>query len=237
MQAVILAGGRGTRLRPLTNTVPKPLIPIGEKYFLYYLLKLLSRNGISKILLCLAYLSEKIIEKIGTGSNFGCEIDYSIEKTPLGTAGAIKNADHKLEDEFMTINGDTFLPIDYTKLINFWNEKKSDAEGLIVLYDNREKIVPNNIKTDDTGKVTTYSKNSVEGKGFVDSGVQIFKKSILSLIQPDAVVSLEEEIFPKIIDKNKMISYITSTRYYDIGTPERFKLFEKFIEQNPGMID
>lgn len=229
IQAVILAGGLGTRLRPLTYDIPKVLVPVSGKPFLHYLISMVVGNGIKDIVICAGHLGEHIVESVGEGSKFGCEIEYSFEKELLDTGGAIRNAIDFLDDEFLVLNGDTYHPINYKNLIEFWNSRKKDFDALIVGYENKEMIVPNNMRIDEKSVIHEYSKKAVIGGSCVDSGVQIFKKYVFDNIPVNKRVSLENDIFTSIIERGKMLSYITDVRYYDIGTPERIKIFENYL--------
>ena len=119
MQVIILAGGRGKRLKPLTNSIPKVMIKINGSPFLEILLKFLKSKGFLDFILCVGYLSEVIEEYFENGSKLSVKIDYSKEKRFLGTAGAIKNANELLDEEFIVINGDTFVDLDFKKMIEF----------------------------------------------------------------------------------------------------------------------
>ncbi len=230
MQAVILAGGLGTRLRPLTHEVPKVLVPVCERPFLHYILDMLSENGITDIILCVGHLGDQVVESVRDGGSFGCNIRYSIEKELLDTGGAIKNAEELLDEEFLMLNGDTFHPIDYRALIEFWNERKENYDGLIVLYENRELIVPNNVRVDEKGNVVEYNCEGLDGNYYVDSGIQICKKSVFRDIPSGTRVSLEKEVYGKVIEHRRMLSYVSDIRYYDIGTPERIQMFEEYLK-------
>lgn len=227
MQAVIIAGGLGTRLRPITIEIPKPMVRINGRPFLEYQLKLLKRYGITDILLCVGYLAEHFSGYFKDGKKLGVNIQYSIEEEPLGTGGALKNAEKKIEKDFIALNGDTYLPIDYKKLIESYKAKKK--KGVVVLYDNHEKIAENNISLGEDNLVTAYDKNSSIGMNYLDAGVGVFNKSILSLIPKKRKVSLEVEIFPKLIKRKELAGYATSQRFYDIGTPERLKKIEEIL--------
>jgi NDP-sugar pyrophosphorylase family protein len=230
-QAIILAGGLGTRLRPVTETIPKPLMPVGRHFFLHYLLRLLVGNGIEDVLLLVGHLHERIVEAVGDGAGYGCRIDYSVEPELLGTGGAIKNAEAKLHEEFFVLNGDTFLPIDYRALEARWDERRDEFDGLLVVYDNSEPVAPSNVRLAQGDRVAEYEKHVDREGGYVDAGVQIFKKAILDMMPADEVVSLEREVFPRLIAARRLGAYATSTRYYDIGTPERLAAFERYIDE------
>jgi len=226
MQVVILAGGLGTRLRPLTFEIAKSMAPVNGRPFLEHQIKYLKQQGMKKILLCVGYLSEQVVEYFNDGKKFGVEIQYSVEREPLGTGGALKNAEGKIGEEFILVNGDTYLPLDYKRLLDFWKQKK---KNVIVAYNNAEKIVGNNMFVKG-GKVLAYSKNSSIGMNSVDAGVYVFNRDVLSFIPKNKKVSLETEIFSKLIEQKQLAGYVTSQRFYDMGTPERLKKMEEILK-------
>lgn len=227
-QVVILAGGLGTRLRPLTHQIPKVMVSIQGEPFLEYILELLKKNNFKKIVLCVGYLGEKIKNYFGNGENLGIDIKYSFEKEKLlGTGGALKKASYLLENEFLLLFGDTFLNIDYQGLISSFHEK--ERLGMMVVYQNQSKIVSNNVEIDEQNIVVSYNKRKEGRANCVDAGVQVFKKDIINLIPTQKQVSLEEEIFPVLIQKKELIAYPTSQKFYDIGTFERLKIFSQTL--------
>ena len=231
MQAVILAGGLGTRLRPITLEIPKPMVPINGKPYLHYQLEMLQKYNITDILILAGHLGHKIEEYFKNGKNFGINIRYIFEKNLLGTGGSIKNAERFLEDNFFIINGDSYLPINYLCLIDIFYT--SGKTGLIVVYDNKQEDtqVINNISIDENSIVIKYKKNSQDiDLKYVDAGVSIFKKEVLKLIPENKKISLEEEIFPKLIKEHQLIAYITTQRFYDIGTPERIDMIRGILK-------
>ncbi len=232
MQAVILAGGLGTRFRPLTLKTPKPMIPVIGKPYLEYQLQYLKSYDITNILLCVGYLGEEIENYFGDGQSREMCISYSFENKPLGTGGALKNAENYLEDCFFLIYGDSFLPINYSSAEKRFVEV--DKAVLMVLYDNREDTsVPNNVSIDNRGMVTQYEKESVNGSlHYVDAGVLILKKIILNAVPSDEKISLEQEIIPGFIARHECSGFVTQERFYDIGTPERLEHFETYLKEN-----
>lgn len=219
MQVVILAGGLGTRLRPYTYATPKPMMPINAKPFLEHQLILLKEQGLRDIVICVGYLGDRIVDYFGDGSRFGLSIRYSHEPQPLGTGGAIKRAESLLEDRFIVLNGDTFLSFDYGKVITAFEQR--DTLGLMVVYDNRIAIGISNVALDEDGFVMAYNKyRSTMAMGYLDAGVTLFKKEMLSLIAKGKAVSLEEGVFPQLIADHQLAAYPTRQRFYDIGTPE-----------------
>jgi len=226
MQAVILAGGLGERLRPVTEKIPKPMVEAAGRPFLYHMLKMLSGYSIHEALILAGYRADVITEFLKQWE--GMTVTASIEPTPLGTGGALKYAEKMIDDEFILLYGDSYLPINYDDLVREFRE--CGKLGMMVVYDNAvDTGVKNNVRVDE-GLVSEYNKNA-EGGGFgcVEAGVLAFTKNVLNLIPPGRAVSLEEEIFPKLIAARELASYVTAQRFYDIGTPERLKAFEEYI--------
>jgi NDP-sugar pyrophosphorylase family protein len=230
MQAVILAGGLGSRLGPITREIPKPMVPIAGAPYLDHQLKLLRRQHISDILLLTGYLGDQIESYFGSGDGRGLSIRYSHERYPLGTGGALLQAANMLEEAFVLIYGDSFLPIAYAETLS--ELEKTGASGVVVVCDNRviETGVPANIAVDSQGFVVRYEKDTAGHPelSFVDAGVLALRRDVIDLI-PQGPVSLEKQVFPKLIERRKLVSYITSQRFYDIGTPERLRLIESFF--------
>jgi NDP-sugar pyrophosphorylase family protein len=231
LQAVILAGGLGTRLMPLTETVPKPMVPVAGEPYLVHQLRMLARQDIRDVVLLTGYLGEQIEQYFGDGSSLGLEIRYSQEKEPLGTAGALRNAAGLLNQDFLLIYGDSYLPIHYPDVLA--KLRATAGAAVIVLYDNsiEDTSVRNNIGADENLIVTVYEKNSPRNDlKYVDAGVLAFQRSVLDFIPASPKrVSLEEEVFPRLIEGRQMAGYVTTQRFYDIGTPERLQKVEAFI--------
>lgn len=215
MQVVILAGGKGTRLRPLTYRKPKPLVLIHGKPFLQHQLELIKSFNINNALLLVSYLGSQIEDYFGDGSRFGLKIEYSYEKIPLGTGGALKNAENKLSDEFLLLNGDTFLPIDYYKLVEYFHH--SNKIGVITIYNNSKKVASNNIAIGVSNLVVNYDKKDSRGMTHVDAGTMVFKKELLNFI-PDQTCSLEEITFYELIKRKELAAFVCKQRFYDMGS-------------------
>ena len=230
MQVVILAGGLGTRLWPLTREVPKPMAPIAGAPYLEHQLKLLKRLGLKHVLLLTGYLGDQIEKHFGDGARLGLSIRYSREATPQGTAGALRQARALLEEEFLIIYGDSLLPIDYREPIQAFHQ--SQAAGLVVVCDNRilDTSVPSNIALNGNGYVVRYDKDGPSDPDlvYVEAGVLAFQRATLDLL-PDGARSLEKELFPRLISQRQLISFRAGQRFYDIGTPERLRLIEAFL--------
>ena len=192
MKALILAGGRGKRLRPLTDKIPKSLIPINKKPLIQYTIKYLKKFGINEIIICSGYKSKQIQNFLKKKKNFGCKIEYSVEKNPLGTAGAIKNAIKNLSDEsFLVINGDIITNIDLKKIL-----KKPNT---IAANELKTKFGTMEIKNN---KILKFNEKTDVQNVWMNPGLYHLSTDILKILPRKG--SLEAEIFPKLA-KNKSL--------------------------------
>lgn len=221
---LILCGGLGTRLRPMTNDVPKPMIPINGKPFLEHLIKYYKKQGITDFVLAVSYLKEQIIKYFGDGSILGVSIEYSEENEPLGTGGAIKNATQMLQDKFFVINGDTFIEVDTRKMTSSCKgDKHICTMGVKEIKSEKDKGF---IKLNEDGFIIEHNTKSQIKKGLINAGIYYLDKKVLGYI-PEGKVSLENDIFSKNIFP--MQAYIVPTGYFiDIGT---FDTYNKLIEE------
>ena len=232
MQAVILAGGLGTRLRPLTEQIPKVMVPVSGKPFLLHLLELLKRWGIDDAVLCIGYLGQQIKAFFGEGDRLGLRIRYSEEKeTLLGTGGALKQAQDLLQDHFFVVNGDTYLPGDYSELERAFLRRGKKA--LMVVYENeRDTGVKNNVELVSDSMVIRHDKESLNSSlKYVEAGVLILKHEALDLMEDKCSIPLERGLYPALIQQKELAAYITKQRFYDIGTPEQQRSFEEFLKR------
>lgn len=221
MQIVILCGGLGTRLKPVTEKTPKAMIPFWGKPFLEYVRRVFSSQGFHNFILCVGHLGEQI-EKY-----YGDNMVYSYDgETPLGTGGALKKAEPILENEFILTNGDTYLKMDYHGLIADF--RKSKKLAMMVVYPKRKKR--NDVLV--RGKeIVRYDKKTRKRVNAVWTGALIAKKEILKLMPKKKSFSLEEEVFPKLIKKRQLGAYATKNKnkFYPIGRPEQIKEFCKYF--------
>ena len=216
-QAVILAGGLGTRMRPVTETIPKPMIPVCGRPFLQHQLELVRTNGIERVLLLVSYLGEQIEQYFQRGDSMGMKIGYSYESSPLGTGGALKNASSKLEEKFLLLNGDTFLDVDYAAVVADFQHHKPQA--LIVARKSPNMPVPNNLAVSADGHVTAYQKRNPENMTCTDAGAIVLSREVVDDIAPAQICSLEEQIFPKLIQRGEMRAWVTPEPFFDMGSP------------------
>ncbi len=232
MQVAILAGGLGTRLRPVTNGVPKSLIEIEGRTFLEYQLDFLKKSGVTNVVLCVGYLGEQIERYFGDGRKFGVSFKYSYEKEQLlGTGGALRQAQNLLDNYFFVINGDTYLPLDYKQVEETFLQREKKA--IMTVYDNRQDTgVSNNVELDADLMVIRHDKGKLDSKlRYVEAGVLVFKREVLDIIPVGRSISLEEGLYPTLIQQQEMAAYITDHRFYDIGSPEQLKAFAELLER------
>lgn len=228
-QAVILAGGRGERLRPLTDTIPKPMVSFHGKPFLEYLIEMLKENGIRDIVLLLGYLPEQIINYFGDGSRWGVRVQYSITPASDDTGARLRAAKRLFRDTFLLMYCDNFWPLDLQKLSGFYRVKNVPAS--VVVYTNKHGITKNNMHVDEEGFVTVYDKKrEVKNLNGVEIGFFILQKDVLGLL-PDGNVSFEKEVMPRLIADRALAGFMTDHRYYSVGSLERLPQTEEFLRQ------
>jgi NDP-sugar pyrophosphorylase family protein len=217
-QAVVLAGGLGTRLRPITQVMPKAMVDVNGRPFLDMLLRRLRRHGFEDCVLLVGHLGDQVIKYFADGSELGMRVRYSVEKELLGTGGALKQAEEMLDERFMVIYGDSFLPIEYAVPASLF--ESSGKVGLITVYRNLPRIARNNVWLGSDGLVRSYGK-AVESKEMngVEAGVIFLRREALEFVGPGKS-SLEQVLFPQLIKRGELLGYFTGTRFWDIGTPE-----------------
>jgi len=228
-QAVILAGGQGMRLRPITNTIPKPMVPIQGKPFLEHLVMLLRPQGISEVIMLLGYLPEKIQEYFGDGNRWGVSIQYSIGSVEDETGTRIRNARPFLDNRFLMLYCDNYWPA-FNLSAMLKTHEESESLATLTVYTNRVPITRNNLEIGPDNLVKRYDRSRrEEGLNAVDAGFFILERSCLNEL-PDHNFSFEDEVIPALIKQNKLGVFKTDHRYYSIGSIERLPIAEKFFQ-------
>lgn len=219
-----MAGGEGTRLRPLTCNVPKPMMSIMEKPVLQYTIELLKKHEIFDIGITLQYLPDEVMNYFGDGSDFGVNITYFIEEVPLGTAGSVKNAEDFLDDTFLVISGDALTDVDITEAINFHRAKASVIT--IVLKNIDVPLEYGVVVTDKLGRVTGFLEKPSWGEAFSDkinTGIYILEPQIFNYFERNLKIDFSNDIFPMALKENiPMYGYTTEDYWCDIGNIEQF---------------
>src|SRR5919198_509731 len=224
MKAVVMAGGEGSRLRPLTINRPKPMVPLVDRVVMAHIIELLKVHGITEIVVTVQYLANVIQDYFGDGSQFGMHIAYSREEQPLGTAGSVKNAEHLLQEPFMVISGDALTDFDLSKIIAFHNAR----EALATLTLTR---VPNPLEygviiVDEEGEVKQFLEKPSWGEVFsdtVNSGIYVLEPEVLKYIPVGKVADWSKDVFPQMLRKNDPIFGCVAEGYWtDVGTIEEY---------------
>ncbi len=224
MQALILAGGKGTRLRPLTIHTPKPVVPIVNKPFLNYQIDLLKRAGVTDITLSLSYQPGKIEEIFADGQDYGVRIHYAVEASPLGTGGAYKNAEQYLKETAIVFNGDVLTDMDLAKIVATHKEKKAAATVVLVPVENVSAYGV--VETDADGRVQRFVEKPKPGEtnaNTINAGCYILEPHILNYVPAGEQYSFEYQVFPSILKAGESFySYVWNDYWLDIGNPKSY---------------
>jgi len=228
MQMVILAGGLGTRLRPLTHELPKVLVPVDGKPFLHHQIELLKEHGIRDIVLCVGHLGDQIRACFGEGDRLGVRIRYSEERRMLlGTAGALKNAEPLLEDDFFLLYGDSYLLVDYGEVMRYFRNGACGL-GLMVVYRNADRYERSNVIVRD-GRVAVYAKEGrTPGMEYINYGLSVLRKEALRLV-PTGRPSSQEELYRLLIERGELQAWETDYRFYEIGSERGLAEFRELV--------
>lgn len=230
MQAILLAGGLGTRLQSVVNDRPKPMALIEGKPFMEYVIHELSRHGITDIIFAVGYKGSMVEEYFGDGSRFGVTVSYAYEETLLGTAGAIKNAARFMkEDQVFVLNADTFYQIDYTRLVQMKEARNLDMALVL-------RMVPDVSRYGqavlEDGWLTGFNEKTNEARpGTINGGIYLLTREMIDQI-PEGKVSLENEMIPKWLEEKRKLGGIVNDGYFiDIGIPEDYFRFMENVKK------
>lgn len=225
MQALILAGGKGTRLRPLTVYTPKPIVPICNRPFLLYQIDTLRRAGITDITLSLSYQPNKIEHLLGDGSDYGVKLKYTVEPQPMGTAGAYKFAEDLIREPTVVFNGDILTDLDLKAVIREHNERKATATVVLTPVENPRDY--GLVETEKDGRIRRFLEKPGEDEitcNTINAGTYILEPKVLDLIPAGENHSFEYGCFPGLLRrKEAFFAHIPARTYWiDIGTPARY---------------
>jgi NDP-sugar pyrophosphorylase family protein len=225
----ILAGGFATRLRPITEKIPKSLISVAGKPFLAHQLELLRSCGLCRVVLCVGHLGEMIQRDFGDGSQFGVRIDYSFDGPKLlGTGGAIKHALPLLGGFFFVLYGDSYLPIEYRPVAEFF--QRSDKLGCMTVYRNEGRHDTSNVVFRN-GQIAVYDKkNRTPGMQHIDYGLSLFKSTVFDSFPADKPFDLAE-VMGKLVRERQLAGYEVHERFYEIGSPAGLAELETILKQ------
>ena len=225
-KAIILAGGKGTKMKPMTNFLPKPMLRIHDKPILEHNIELLKRHGIKDIIISIGYRGEKIKEYFGDGSQIGVNITYVKEKSPLGTGGPLNLLKGKINDTFVMLNGDELKDIDLEDMFMFHRKNKSTATIALTTVEDPSKY---GVAVMNGNKIMTFiekpSKTNAPSK-LINSGLYILEPEVFKIV-PEGFSMIENDVFPKLASNDKLLGYVFSGQWFDTDTPNRFTEAER----------
>jgi mannose-1-phosphate guanylyltransferase len=223
MQALILAGGEGTRLRPLTSTIPKPVVPLVGRPFISYMLEWLRRHGVEDVILGCGFMAAAVRQVLGDGAALGIRLRYLEEPRPLGTGGALKFAEELLDDRFFMLNGDVLTDMDLTAQLE--QHERTGARGTLALYPIADPSAYGLVRCNPDGSVCEFiEKPGVQelDTNLINAGAYILERDVLDGMPPAGTnVSIERDVFPALVDRG-LYGYEASGYWMDIGTPVRY---------------
>ncbi len=223
-QAVILVGGQGTRLRPLTLEMPKPMLPVLNRPFLEHTIAYLKKYGFDDIILASSYLPGFIQDYLGGGNKLGVQLNYVVEDTPLGTAGAVKNAEQSLESSFMVLNGDIFTDLDLAAMVTFHRSKKAKVTMALTWVDNPAAF--GLVETEIDGRVRRFIEKPSPGRittHWINAGIYILESEVLKHVPKGINYMFERGLFPLLLELGEPVyGYPFRGYWLDMGTREKY---------------
>lgn len=243
MKAIIVAGGRGERLKPLTNNIPKPMVEIRGKPLLEHILNLLKKNGVKDFIFALCYLPELIVEYFGDGTKLGVKIAYTFEdpNLPFGTAGSILPAKNLISDTFIVTYADIIRDLEIKEMILF--HKSSESLTTINVYKHTGNNFKSQIKFNKNNLLSSFQEFKAGRKpgkevNWSNGSFYIFEKEIFKYIPSNKKSDFGKDIFPKLIKANKKVKIFPSLGYFlDIGTKESLQKIQQDLKINPSILD
>jgi len=224
MKGLILAGGKGTRLRPLTLNTPKPIVPVANQPFLLYQIDLMRSAGIEEVILSLSYQPRKIEDLLKDGSDYGMSIRYAVEGTPLGTGGAFKNAEDQINSPTVVFNGDVLTGLDLSAVVK--KHKDAGAVATIVLTPVENPSAYGLVETESDGRVRRFIEKPGPDEitcNTINAGVYVLEPSVLQYMPKGEPYSFERGLFPTLLEhKELVLSFILDKYWIDIGTPSKY---------------
>src|SRR5918999_927311 len=225
MKAVIMAGGQGTRLRPLTSNQPKPMIPIVGLPCMEHIVNLLNEHGFTDIVVTLQFMPEEIRDYFGDGSDWGVSMSYSVEDVPAGTAGSVKLAEELLKGERgLVISGDALTDCDLARVVSFHEENA--AEATMVLKSVENPLDFGIVITEEDGRISRFLEKPAWGQVFsdtVNTGIYLLEPSVLAEIPTEGEYDFSQELFPKLLEDGRpLYGFVTEDYWEDIGTLEQY---------------
>jgi NDP-sugar pyrophosphorylase family protein len=232
-QAVILAGGLATRMRPRTLTVPKILLEVGGRPFVEWQLEILVKCNYQRVVMCIAHLGERVCAHVGDGARFGVHVDYADEgATLLGTGGALRNALALLDDTFLVTYGDSYLPFDYAAPLDALRAH-DDCDAVMSVFKNEKKWDASNVELDARGeRVVRYEKGGDDDAlDYIDYGAIALRRSVVDAIPADRASGLDT-VQTSLARAHRLRAYVARERFYEIGSPEGLAALEQRLNSH-----
>jgi D-glycero-D-manno-heptose 1,7-bisphosphate phosphatase len=234
-QAVILAGGRGTRLRPITDTIPKPMVEFHGKPFLGYVVEMLREQGFSSVLMLLGYLPDVIVDHFGDGADYGLHIDYDVTDPDDLTAYRVQHAADRIDGAFLLVYCDNYWPMRFDDM---WRRyKASGAPAQITVYANEDGYSRDSVIVGDDGFVRVFDRTrTTPGLKGIEISYAILDKATVLPLLGDGQELVEQAVYPKLANRRELHAYWSEHRYYSVGGHERLPLTEAFLARRPAVI-
>ena len=222
MQALILAGGEGTRLRPLTSTVPKPVVPLVDRPFITFMLDWLRSHGVDDVVMSCGHMADGVRSVLGDGESVGLRLRYLEEPRPLGTGGALKFAEEMLDERFLMLNGDTLSDLDLTAQLRA--HEATGARATLALYPVEDPSAYGLVRLQDDGSVREFVEKPAPDQidtNNISAGAYVLERSVLDLLRRGERASIERDVFPRLVGDG-LYGHVGSGYWMDIGTPDRY---------------
>ena len=235
MQVLILAGGLGTRLRAVVSDRPKPMADVGDRPFLAYLIDQVRDQGFDDLVLCTGYMADQVRDYFGNGSRWQVSIRHSVETERLGTAGAVKHAQSLIDGTCLVMNGDSYVDADLLGLVAAHREARTadpSTIGTLLTVHMTQAAAYGTLDLDEQGCVREFREKASSASGWINAGVYVLEPQFLDQIPAGCAVSIERETFPSLLDGGwRLFSQPTQGFFVDIGTPEGYRRFQQYMEE------
>ncbi len=231
--AVILAGGLGTRLHPITDAMPKALVPVGDQPFVAQQLRLLRSRGFRKVVISVWYKEKMIRDAVGDGSHFDLTVQFvSDGATPLGTGGAVRHALEVLGGPCFVLYGDSYLPCNYRHIQDCFD--RSDRRGLMAVFQNEGRWDSSNVQMQD-GEIIRYQKHGASpAMKYIDYGLGIFRPAAVAYLRDGEPADLEQ-VYQRLLAEGQLLAYEVTQRFYEVGSPQGLQELDQLLRAEPDV--
>jgi len=235
VKALILAGGLGTRLRDAVPDQPKPMAPAWGKPFLQYLVEWLGDQGFDDLVLCVGHGADQVRAHFGNGRRWDVHVAYAVEASPLGTAGALKNAEEHVTGTTLVLNGDSYLEVDLRAMVAAHRARRvadDRAVGTLAAVRVEDSAAGGALEMDGAGWIGGFREKGEAGPGWINGGIYVLEPEVWEAIPEGRPASIEEETFPHLLAQgHHLYAYPVGGFFVDIGTPEGYRRFEQYMEE------